>query len=176
MKIELIPATKSFGLNHELELIYNESFTRDERRNWQELKELLDQPNFNLNKIFCDRKTIGLMTLWKLAGWVFIEHFAIQESMRGKGIGSQVLKQLIERDSTSLIVEVEEPITGFAQRRIAFYSRIGFSLCENTYYQPPYSIDKNEVRMFLMSFPEPLSPVDFDKVKSQIYQVVYGVT
>jgi hypothetical protein len=68
---------------------------------------------------------------------------------------------------------VEESITDDARRRIAFYESIGFSVCEGIYYQPPYSPDKNKVKMLLMSFPENILPPEFDEIKTRIYREVY---
>jgi ribosomal protein S18 acetylase RimI-like enzyme len=172
--IKLIPVSNSLELNDDLEQIYTDSFPADERREWPELKELLNHPNFSLKKVLNNRELVGLISFWNLPGFVFIEHFAIRESARGKGIGTQVLKQVIEDKSTKVVVEVEEPITESARRRIEFYERLGFSVCEGIYYQPPYSSDKNKVKMLLMSFPNRLTPSDFETIKILIYRNVYN--
>lgn len=173
MMVNLIPVSTSQNLSEELEQIYKGSFPPDERRDWKKMKELLIQPKFILNQIFKDQVLIGLITLWNLPNFVFIEHFAILEPKRGKGIGTLVLKQVIAKNPTTLIVEVEEPNTGEARRRIAFYERSGFSACEGIYYQPPYALDKNKVKMLLMSFPEKISQLNFNEIKTKIYREVY---
>jgi ribosomal protein S18 acetylase RimI-like enzyme len=172
--IKLIPVSNSLELNDDLEQIYTDSFPADERREWQQIKELLHHPNFSLNQVFGDGNLIGLISFWNLPGFIFIEHFAILESARGKGFGTQVVKQVIEEKSTKVVVEVEEPITESARRRIDFYRRFGFSICEGIYYQPPYSSDKNKVKMLLMSFPNRLTPSDFETIKILIYRNVYN--
>lgn len=171
--IQFIPVTNPLELNDDLGQIYIDSFPLDERREWQELKELLTQRNFNFNKILDGGKLIGLITTWNLPDFVFIEHLAIHESFQAKGIGAKVLKQIIEVTQARIILEVEEPDSETAKRRIAFYERSGFSVCDNIYWQPPYSPGKNKVKMLLMSFPEPLNSKDFSKIKAQIYQHVY---
>ena len=171
--IKLIPVSNSHDLSEDLKQIYIGSFPPDERRDWKKMEELLIQPNFILNQIFEDQLLIGLISVWNFQNFLFIEHFAIRKSKRGKGIGTQVLKQVIAEYPKTLIVEVEEPITGEARHRIAFYESAGFSVCKGIYYQPPYSPNKNKVKMLLMSFPERILQFEFDEIKKQIYREVY---
>lgn len=171
--IKLIPVTNSLDLTEDLKQIYLDSFPPDERRDWQKMKDLLKDSNFFLNKVLENQELVGLISVWNFQGFVFIEHFAILESKRGKGIGSQALKQVIAENLNTIIVEVEEPISDDARRRIAFYESAGFSVCEGIYHQPPYSPDKNKVKMLLMSFPEKILPLEFDEIKTRIYREVY---
>lgn len=172
--IQLIPVTNSLELNDDLKQIYIESFPPDERREWHEIKELLHQPNFSFNKLLDGEKLIGLITTWNLPDFLFIEHFAIGKAMRGKGIGSQFLKQVIEGKSINVVVEVEEPINESARRRISFYERLEFLVCQGIYYQPPYSPEKSKVRMLLMSFPNRIPLSEIEEIKTQLYRQVYG--
>jgi GNAT superfamily N-acetyltransferase len=171
--IKLIHVTNPLDLTEDLKQIYFDSFPPNERRDWLEIKELLKHSGFILNQILENQKLVGLISVWNLSKFVFIEHFAILESNRGKGIGTQVLKQVIAENPTTLIVEVEEPITDAARHRIAFYESARFSVCEGIYYQPPYSPDKNKVKMLLMSFPENILPPEFHEIKTRIYREVY---
>jgi len=76
--------------------------------------------------------------------------------------------------SVPVILEVEEPFTDVAKKRIAFYERLNFRISEQEYYQPPYSVGKNRVKMLLMSYPEKLDPNKFTTIKNKIYQTVYS--
>jgi len=174
-KIELIRVTDSCELSHELRTIYEEAFPPDERREWTQFIELLKNPNFFLKAIYNQKKLIGMLTIWNLHEFRFIEHFAIQDAERGKGFGTQVVNQLLAGTSIPLILEVEEPVTETAHKRIQFYERINFSVCKREYFQPPYTIDKNEVKMLLMSYPEKISEVYFLQIKDRIYRMVYGI-
>lgn len=160
-------------LSHDLKNIYIDSFHPDERREWDEMPTLLSHPQFRLNQVIYEQKLIGFITTWNLLNFTFIEHFAIDESVQGKGLGTQIIKQVMEENSTMLVLEVEEPTDELTRRRISFYKRLGFSVCEGTYYQPPYSPDKCKVKMLLMSDVEKITPLEFDQIKTQLYQEVY---
>ena len=172
--IKVIPASNLREINQELKQMYINSFSSDERREWKEMQKLIDLPDFNIHQIFDDQKIIGLITIWNLLNFTFIEHFAIEESFQGKGVGSQVIRQIIEGKSSKVILEVEEPTDKPTSRRITFYERLGFSVCESIYYQPPYSMGKSKVKMVLMSFPDKITSLEFIEIKTQLYREVYG--
>jgi len=173
--IKLIQVSNLQVLSDDLKHIYIDSFPFDERREWQEFKDLLHHPNFILNQVFDDQKLIGIISTWKLADFVFIEHFAIEESQRGKGVGTKVVKQIINEAPIKVVLEVDVPTNEAAHRRITFYERLGFSTCESIYWQPPYSPDKKKVKMLLMSFPDKILHSEFIEIKKQLYRVVYQI-
>lgn len=173
--IKLLPVSDSMELNDVLKQIYEDSFPPDERREWFEINELIQYPNFIFYRIFINDELIGLISVWNLTHFVFIEHFAIHKKLRGKSLGTQVINQIIAETNKTVIVEVEEPFSGTAQRRIVFYERLGFVVCNGIYYQPPYSAEKNKVKMLLMSYPNLLTTIEFTEVKSLIYRIVYKV-
>ena len=160
-------------LNDPVKQIYIDSFPADERREWPELNQVLHNSIFSLTPIMKQQKIIGLISTWNLHDLLFIEHFAIEKTFQGKGLGSQVLTRIIHAKSVRVVVEVEPPTNELSQRRITFYERLGFSTCEITYWQPPYSPDKIKVKMLLMSFPDKVQPLEFMKIKTQLYTNVY---
>ena len=172
--IRLIRLAGSSELTNEFKILYEEAFPPDERREWPQVVDLLSNSNFNFFGIYHHERTIGLLSVWNLDEFQFIEHFAIQDIDRGQGFGTQVIQQLLNRSSIPVILEVEEPLTEIAQKRIAFYKRLNFNVCEGDYYQPPYSIGKNKVKMLLMSFPEKISQDSMIQVKTKIYVSVYN--
>lgn len=64
--------------------------------------------------------------------------YAVEPEMRGSGVGSDFLRALLERASGAAglyaEVEKEELAPDAAERRIAFYERLGFSRGEGLYY------------------------------------------
>lgn len=118
---------------------------------------------------------VGLFGVWQLAGFRFIEHFAVSPQARGKGVGKIILEEVIHAWAQPILLEVEPPFSETNQRRIAFYERAGFCLNLLEYHQPPYSRDKPWVPLHLMSLPAVLSDTAFGQVREQLYRVVYHV-
>lgn len=173
--IQLIPASQQQEMDDErLREIYEHSFPADERREWDQLKQLLGHPLFKLYKILKNNAISGIITIWRWPEFTFIEHFAIQESLRSQGIGKGVLQQIIHEKPLKIIVEVEVPHNESAFKRIAFYKLMGFYDCEQEYYQPPYIKGYNKVKMLLFSYPQQLTQQEFASIKSRLYKEVYG--
>lgn len=172
--IQLISIANSLNINPELRPIYEEAFPRDERREWNQLLELISNPKFSLKAVYSENKLIGFISQWNLDKFCFIEHFAISENERGKGFGSMVIKQIQNDYLTPIILEVEKPLTNAAIRRITFYKQLNFKVLNGSYYQPPYSIEKNKVKMVLMSYSNTIMKQNFKEVKIKIHQTVYN--
>ena len=90
--------------------IYETSFPEDERRNFDLLKALDGKSDFDFF-VITDKQAnaIGIISLWSFKEFIYIEHFAIQQNERGKGIGSSVLSSLANKYSKPVLLEVELP-------------------------------------------------------------------
>jgi len=171
--IQLLSVTNPDKLNFEFRQIYESSFPDDERRYWNQLLDLLHNTQFKLFEIYDQTKFLGFISVWDLEEFNFIEHFAIRATEQGNGYGTQALNQVLLMNSKPVVLEVEEPFTATARNRILFYERLSFTLNDFNYFQPPYSIEKNIVKMQIMSYPEKIKSEYFEKIKSQIHNQVY---
>lgn len=117
----------------------------------------------------------GIMTVWHFDDFVYIEHFAIEPALRGKGIGAEALKIICSALSKPVVVEVERPDSAdpMAAKRIDFYRRAGFHSLPFDYIQPPYAPGLPSVPLLLMvNGSEVPSP---DHIARRLYSDVYGV-
>ncbi len=126
--------------------IYEEAFPPEERRPREAMRPA--DKAFRFYNISSSRRSVaGLLTAWDFGTFTYIEHFAVDPSLRGGGIGASALECL----SCPLLIEVEPPETGdTARRRIAFYLRQGFRLLDYPYIQPPYAPELPSVELRLM--------------------------
>lgn len=135
--------------------LYVSSFPEYERRGKDGHVEVLDNSFFVGNEIIDKGKIVGLLYYWKFSNYLFVEHFAIFATIRGKNYGSRALQKLIDGSSGRLIIlEIEPPIDEITEKRLRFYERLGFVM--NDYYYEHPSFDKvrphvHELR--LMSYP-----------------------
>lgn len=164
-----IPATYEETLKN----IYLESFPPEERRDWNELLELTHLSHFNLYSIHHDNKPVGLITIWEWQELAFIEHFAVDKSLQGLGIGSKILNMIKQDLASTIILETELPNNESAIRRLNFYTRWGFHICQEEYYQPAYEKNNNAVKMLMMSYPESLNHSAFITIRTKLYKEVY---
>ena len=151
------------------------NFPEDERRSYEAQKSLFAEKNYYL-KVEKDERDniIALISYWMFDDFIFIEHLAVCDEYKGKGLGSAILKQFIQQSNLPVIAEIEPPqITETATRRWLFYERLGFNLNLYEYFQPPYKKTKKAVELKISSYPKSLSQQEFEKVKNTLYKKIY---
>ena len=115
----------------------------------------------------------AFIALWNFDGFVFIEHFAVSQTVRNCGIGSNILNSVKSITDKIICLEVEIPKGEFEKRRVAFYERNGFFLNEYDYTQPPISQGKNLVPLMIMTSGRKINNCEFENIKQKLYKVVY---
>jgi ribosomal protein S18 acetylase RimI-like enzyme len=155
--------------------IYENSFPEDERRNLLQQEKLLNKKGYSFYSIEDKKEIIGLLATWKLDKYFFIEHFAIKEDFRNKGLGQKIIEKYLKSINAFAVLETERPEANqMAERRIGFWERSGFILNKYNYIQPSYSADKKPVPLFLMSYPQKLNKSEFENIRNKIHLNVYG--
>lgn len=152
------------------------SFPEDERRDFSDQLEKSKMPEFRTMTLSESGKVLGFLNFWELADFVYLEHFAVDKNLRGKGLGSELIRKLSEIcTGKTIVLEAEPPeLNEFSARRIEFYRRLGFHTNPFPYKQPPYHKGGKPVELVIMSRPLPLSESDFNEKISEIYRRVYG--
>ncbi len=160
-----------------VEKLLTSSFPLEEYRNLKQWKEFTDNNKlFNNNIILDNDKMVGLMTIWDLETFYYIEHFAIDQNLRSKGYGSKVLNILEKEVDKPIILEVEIPDNKTACRRIEFYQKYNFTLWMGEYAQPPYRVTETALPMKLMCRGELTEKEHFKSVVKDLYGKVYSLT
>lgn len=161
----------------EIERIYTEAFPPEELRPVEDLRRRAESHDNPLRLLIVrdDRNEIaGLITCWCFPGFTYVEHFAVDNSLRGRGIGSNAMREFLSSLSVPAVLEVEPcGLNEMAARRIAFYEKLGLGIIDYDYVQPPYAPGLPEVRLKLMSTdPAKTHPSEIEKI---LHREVYGV-
>lgn len=157
-----------------VEKLYTSSFPKEERRSLELQREYTDHnPIFFNNIILSDQTPIGFISYWEFDTFYYIEHFAVAPNHRNGGYGQKVLEYLHVKLNRPVVLEVEKPTDEFSTRRIQFYKRLGYTLWQNEYLQPPYNEGDGYLPMHLMIFGRLDSEKDFVPVKERLYKEVY---
>ncbi len=61
---------------------------------------------------------------WAFDGYIYIEHLAVDGSLRSQGYGKRLLGQILERASKT-ILEIDPLTTAIAHKRLRFYEGMG---------------------------------------------------
>ena len=159
----------------EIFAIMEKSFPSDEHRPYEEQKALFSKERYTVYGERKEGKLQGFLATWHFDDFLFIEHFAVDSNLRGGGIGSRMLKELVEKQTVPTCLEVELPENELSRRRIGFYQRGGFFYNEYEYIQPPISKGKMPLPLRIMSSGKTISETEFETIRAVLYKEVYGV-
>lgn len=153
--------------------ILENSFPKDEYRTYEEHKALLDRSDYRVYAYRQETEVVAFFGVWDVGAYAFVEHFAVAESCRNRGLGSRLLQELLTMLGKPVCLEAELPLTELACRRLAFYRRNGFF--ENTYpyTQPPLAPGQQPVPLRLLTTGSALSETDFQSLKAALWATVY---
>ena len=118
-----------------VEQLLVDSFPVDERRDMLDFERIArENPRFSLLGALEGNNVKGFITTWDFDSFCYVEHFAVDSSVRNQGIGSRLLDHFVAQAAKPVILEVELPADLPACRRIAFYGMKGkTALGQNRY-------------------------------------------
>lgn len=91
-----------------VENLLHESFPEAERRDDVAQRDNVDNCTaFTCYLISDDELLVGLITVWKFAGFSYVEHLATSPSVRNKGYGRKIMEVLQQQFPGVIILEVE---------------------------------------------------------------------
>lgn len=168
-------------MNHttfeEIFAIMEASFPTSEIRTFKGQLELLKVPQYRLiTKEDSAGKIIAFMACWEFPGFRFVEHIAVDPSIRGGGYGKKLMEDYISQSNKPVLLEVERPLGDIEQRRIGFYERLGFHLNPFEYVQPPLREGNADLPLLIMTYPNAIDVEDFHLYRDILYKEVYKVS
>lgn len=157
--------------------LMEDSFPRDEYRNFEAQKALLANPAYTIyGRLHEIQGVQAFAAVWHLDDFHFIEHIAVNPHFRNEGIGSEFLQEILHHVNGMVCLEVEPPETDIAHRRIGYYERAGFHLNHYPYMQPALQEGHNPVPLLLMTSGKAISKEQFEQIKKNLYEKVYEIT
>ena len=112
--------------------LYESAFPDAERIPWKELLRLADEMPLDFSVWFDGGRFVGLTIVWPRKEFDWFWYFAVEEELRGRGLGQEILSGLLgKRAGRTLILDMESPEQECEnaeqrRRRHGFYLRNGF--------------------------------------------------
>ena len=154
--------------------IMEKSFPSIERRNYEDQKELFNHSMYKVIGYKDEEDNVcAFLAYWNLEDFNFIEHFAVDDSLRGNGIGTMLFKNYLSNTDKQTILEVELPEDIISSRRIKYYERLGMKLNDYDYLQPPLQKGNKLFPLKIMSYNKKLKYDKFYEFRNKIYKNVY---
>ena len=158
-----------------IQALYKDAFPENQRHKETDFEKLVESEkgNFFCNAVLLNKSFVGFFNYWNLGNFLFAEHFAIEEAVRGNKIGEKVMKMIQSTEELPLVFEVELPDNEMNARRIEFYHRLGYEVVPVDYVQPPYNENGFYQPLHLMTDNMEFVLQNYDEIKNAIYANVY---
>lgn len=156
--------------------ILSNNFPTKEIKEYNYMKDTFYAGLYQVLTLKDNDQIVGIMSFYQHDDFRFIDYFAIDGSLKGKGMGSKMFQYFINLDDKMVILEVEHPEDEQSKRRIAFYQRNGLYLNDQfEYFVPPVRNLKHRLYFHLMSSKRKINNIEFEKYYPQILKMVYGI-
>lgn len=155
--------------------ILKNSLPENERRDYLSQKNLLSKNNYKPLVFKENNEILAIMATWDFESFIFIEHLAVDAKLRGKGVGTELIKNYLNKHKNNIFLEVEPPNSDVPKKRVSFYEKLGFYLNNFSYFQPPLNPNDSPLKLNIMSYSKYINEEEFDKYKEIIYKEVYGI-
>lgn len=153
------------------------SLPKEELRAYDDQLALFAHPAYALYVHGEEPSVTAVLAAYELDDIRFVEHLAVDSSLRGQGMGGKLMDAYIAQSGTQVALEVEpfghSPMAG---RRIGFYERHGLSLNAQPYFQPPLHAGDAPLRLSLMTTGGVLDEARFNAVRMRLYRDVYRLS
>lgn len=136
--------------------IYEESFPIFEQRTIGNQEEVLKDDRYNCVAVLDKDFVVGIIFYWKWDNYKYIEHLAIEKSLRGRNYGSKILEKIYD-DGEFVILEIDPPVDKISLKRLKFYENKSFRLQEFNHVHPPYRKEFKGHKLKVMSYNKNLS-------------------
>lgn len=120
------------------ESLYSISFPVFEQRTGAQQEYAFNQDNYHLIGWYSEKHFIGFISYWEFNEYLYIEHFAVNAGIRGKGYGTKILNAFIKASPKIVLLEIDPIIDKISEARWRFYERCGFVKNPYLHKHPAY--------------------------------------
>lgn len=142
--------------------LYNKSFPFIERRDLKQQARALENSAFNLVSFYEEDKYLGFLAFWDFPSYIYLEHFAINENLRGGGYGTKILSELIEEKDKVIILEIDPIEDAQSRKRLSFYKKMGFVQNDFDYKVQSYQNKEEFYELIIISSVRKISKGELD--------------
>ncbi|MGP2656840.1 GNAT family N-acetyltransferase [Malaciobacter sp. WC5094] len=147
--------------------LYENSFPSIEKRSLLEQETLMNNKIYKPLAFIEDDMIIAILFYWDFKPYSYIEHFAVNDKLRGMSYGSKILENFLQ-DKKDVILEIELISDEISHKRLKFYEKFDFKINEFKHYQVPFRKNQKDLELLLLSYKRKLSFDEYKKLYSQM--------
>lgn len=153
--------------------LYSAAFKSCDRRDPRQQALAFAMPGYRLEVLREDGQTLLFVSYYLFDDYFYLEHFAVDQSLRGQGVGARAMRELMARyPGKRLVLEVDPNPADGGERRIAFYERLGLVLNPEGIERVSFVKGGPPVFLRIMSAGRALTGEEFARLESDVYNVI----
>lgn len=155
--------------------LYSGSFPVFEQRTGEQQDAAFASQGYHLAAYEENGVFLGFISYWEFDSYIYIEHFAVDKKLRGKGYGSLILTAFIEQQTKVIILEIDHITDEISASRLRFYEKCGF--CKNDYnhIHPPYRNGYEGHGLIVLSSNRTITEEEYERFNNDLKMVVMSV-
>lgn len=162
--------------NHSLyevfETLYTSSFPVFEQRTREQQEAAFSNVNYHLVGYEENSAFIGFISYWEFDNYLYIEHFAINTHIRGKGYGSDLLRNFIQSTDKIVLLEIDPIIDSISEARLRFYKKCGFYENPYPHKHPSYRSEYHPHHLIVLTTQRPISEKEYQSFNLDLSKIV----
>ncbi|MEG0234142.1 MAG: GNAT family N-acetyltransferase [Hafnia sp.] len=151
--------------------LYETAFPYHEKRDERAKQTALDNESYHLNAWYFNDVFVGFIGCWQFKDYAYIEHLAIDPSLRSQGFGKKVLERFMAQHPLT-ILEIDPLTTEIANRRLRFYQGLGFVENSYSHTHPSYHSEINDHELVVLSSKKVISNDQYVTFLNDLQNVV----
>jgi len=161
--LKIIPLNgEDSALFAQVDALYESAFPLHEKRSLTAKIRALNHANYQLQAWFDGDLFVGMMGIWHFGDYFYIEHLAVNDTLRGQGYGKRMLNQFLEQ-SPQTVLEIDPLTTEIARKRLHFYQSLGFQVNHYPHTHPTYHEHLADHQLIVLSHPRPIDPQQYKR-------------
>lgn len=153
--------------------LYASAFPYHEKREERAKHAALANPAYHLEAWQFDNTFVGFIGYWMFKHYAYIEHLAIEPSVRSRGFGKQILERFLATHPQT-VLEIDPLTTDIAHRRLRFYQSLGFIQNDFAHHHPSYHAEMSDHKLIVLSSKQALSDEQYTTFCHDLRFVVMG--
>lgn len=154
------------------EQLYRISFPEFEQRTFEHQKLALTADNYFLQCYLENGQFIGFVAYWAFEDYLYIEHYAISDKVRGQGYGTRLLGELVLNTNKTVILEIDPVVDEISEKRLRFYRALGFVENTNSHVHPPYQDKFDGHALKVLSSGRAISEAEYRRFNDDLTNIV----
>ncbi len=152
--------------------LYSVSFPVFEQRSAEQQEEAFRDERYKLLAFTDDDTFLGFISYWEFATYRYVEHFAVNAALRGKGHGSAMLMAFMQSTSKVILLEIDPITDSVSAARLRFYKRCGFYEIPYPHKHPAYRSEYAPHHLTVLTSKREISKEEYGKFYKDLSGIV----